>query len=275
MKQSILDFYTEQGERTKIDKKLAEQFPKTPEDLVPFIQRTIVHIGRVERESIESSKENREARDPVTVEDLLSKLKSQDFSAEIPLNERPVGICRNLTMLLVSLLREAGIPARSRCGFAIYFGGGYYEDHWIAEYWDADSKTWKRVDPQMDDYWTGTLHLDDFGFNGKDIKAGQFLMGGEAWKLYREGLIDPDICGFSRTKDVGDYYVRDNMLRDFFALNKMEYVYEEASTLMEEDYKLSKEDLKLLDHIADVASQPDKRFAELRDIFQNEKEIDP
>jgi len=36
------------------------------------------------------------------------------------------------------VLRAAGVPARARCGFGGYFRPGWFEDHWVAEYWNTD-----------------------------------------------------------------------------------------------------------------------------------------
>jgi transglutaminase-like putative cysteine protease len=67
-----------------------------------------------------------------------------------PLENKVVGYCRDFAVLLVSILRHQGIPARARCGFAAYFSPGHFEDHWVAEYWHADQQRWVLVDPQLD-----------------------------------------------------------------------------------------------------------------------------
>lgn len=55
-------------------------------------------------------------------------------------NDRVIISCRGFTLLLVSVLRYKGIPARARAGFAPYIlNNGINIDHWICEYWD-DSK---------------------------------------------------------------------------------------------------------------------------------------
>lgn len=50
------------------------------------------------------------------------------------------------TLLTVALLRAGGIPARARCGFTAYFVPGWYDDHWVAEYWDTSERRWIMVD---------------------------------------------------------------------------------------------------------------------------------
>ena len=64
---------------------------------------------------------------------------------------RVPGNCRHFTVLTVAVLRAHGTPARARCGFGGYFGTGWYEDHWVCEYWDATAGHWALADAQIDD----------------------------------------------------------------------------------------------------------------------------
>lgn len=106
-------------------------------------------------------------------------------------------------------------------------------------------------------------------------KEGQFLAGGEVWRLYRQNLISSDVCGFYSEGDAGEHYIRGNMLRDFFALNKVEYIYQESSRLTERGTELSRDDLDLLDRIADLTSDPDNKFEELQDVFATQPQLGP
>ena len=54
-----------------------------------------------------------------------------------PLAERVAGCCRDHTLFVVGALRERGVPARSRVGFAGYFTPGYFHDHVIVEHHDG------------------------------------------------------------------------------------------------------------------------------------------
>lgn len=66
------------------------------------------------------------------------------------------------------------------------------------------------------------------------------------------------MCGFSLEEgESGEWYIRGNLLRDFFALNKMEYTYQELSKLMDRNYKPSEEELELLDRIATLIAVGD------------------
>src|ERR1700753_3939996 len=55
--------------------------------------------------------------------------------------------CRGFTVLAVAMLRANGVPARARCGFGAYFKDGFFEDHWVVEYFDEGR--WKRGDAQI------------------------------------------------------------------------------------------------------------------------------
>lgn len=271
MNNKILDFYKQQGERTNVENSIFDQFPKTIEGIVSVIQNVLIHEYRIKSQNIKSSLKNLEDWNPKDVNLIFSKINLKKITKKLDLDKKSVGICRNYSMLLASVLRENNIPSRTRCGFATYFGCGYFEDHWITEYWDSKKNKWIMVDAQMDEYWRKTLNLDPKVFNLFDIKKGQFFSGGEIWQLYRQSFIDDNICGFSPQGDVGEHYIRGNMLRDFFALNKIEYRYSEKSRLMKKDTVLSKKDLSILDKIAELSKSPDKNFNQLRKFYIKEK----
>ena len=70
---------------------------------------------------------------------------AREPSARVP------GNCRHFTVLAVAVLRAHATPARARCGFGGYFGTGWYEDHWVCEYWNAATGRWTLADAQIDD----------------------------------------------------------------------------------------------------------------------------
>ncbi len=187
-----------------------------------------------------------------------------------------VAICRQYSMLLCSILRERGIPARVRCGFSTYFQGGWFEDHWICEYWNKKKERWVRVDPQIDDIQIIAYNIDRFKINFLDLPKGVFFPAGILWKLYRDGFVEGKTQGFSgMPKYFGEWYIRGNLLRDFFALNEIEYLYSKESFLMKRNYKLTEKELKLLDKIAEYTSKPEINFEKLRKLYKNNKNLLP
>jgi len=122
--------------------------------------------------------------------------------------ERVAGCCRDFTLLTVSALRERGLAARSRVGFAGYFGPGFHYDHVVVEYHDGTG--WVRADAQLDPSWFAfdTCALPERGLDG-------FATAAEVWSAVRSGTADPRTFGvfpespFGGTPFVFDYVIRD------------------------------------------------------------------
>jgi len=98
--------------------------------------------------------------------------------------DREVGTCRDFALLLTSLLRERGIAARVRCGFASYFTPDQMEDHWVCEYWLAKERRWVRADAQLDAAHCNHLPID---FDTTDLPADCFVSAVDAWIRKRSG----------------------------------------------------------------------------------------
>jgi len=168
-----------------------------------------------------------------------------------PLNEaravdkKLLGNCRDHSLLLVSMLRHAGIAARARCGFGAYFQPNHYEDHWVCEYWEAAGQRWVLVDPQLDDVQRKVLRI---GFNPLDVPRDQFIVGGMAWQMCRSGQADPASFGIFDMSGLG--FVRGNLLRDVAALNKMELLPWDCWGVMLKDDLEDADDLSALDAAA-------------------------
>lgn len=101
---------------------------------------------------------------------------------------RVQGCCRDQTLLAIGVLRQHGIPARSRVGFADYLQPGRRIDHVVAEAWLDDR--WVRFDPGLA---LPRGRLDD----PHDIPLGPgspFLTAAAAWDGYRRrGLAIDDL----------------------------------------------------------------------------------
>lgn len=115
-------------------------------------------------------------------------------SPDDPLGARPeenkvAGCCRDHALLAVAALREQGIPARTRLGFADYLGTpGFHHDHVIVERHDGDR--WVRFDPELEN----TAHP----FDTYDIPTGEdapFATAAEIWLATRAGRLDASRFG--------------------------------------------------------------------------------
>jgi hypothetical protein len=148
---------------------------------------------------------------------LVEKLMAVDptpLSEMRAADKRVVGTCRHFTVIACALLRNAGIEARARCGFATYFQPGQALDHWIIEYRRDETARWIRLDPES----LGGTVLP----NADDLKPGEFLTGAEAWALYRRGEVDGATFGVYGTENFGPSEIRANAVKDLAALNKVE-----------------------------------------------------
>jgi hypothetical protein len=92
-----------------------------------------------------------EPRANQTVEKILDNLVQFNEGGLVmsrTLNERVIAGCRENALLLASILRYQGIPARTRAGWCQYISSnpGQYADHWITEVWHVADQHWMLVD---------------------------------------------------------------------------------------------------------------------------------
>ncbi len=170
-----------------------------------------------------------------------------------------LGNCRDTSLMLCSILRNNGIPARVRSGFATFFIPGKYLDHWICEYWNDLEDRWIKVDT-----WMSQIHhrkemlpielfkgLLDLNYDSYDVKSEYFITGGEAWLNCRENGHIPEDYGTYEEHLKGLWFVRDNMIRDILCLNKLEPLPWDCWGFMGiENNNIEDEKLRLLDDLA-------------------------
>ncbi|PYC67287.1 transglutaminase [Micromonospora arborensis] len=164
------------------------------------------------------------------------------LAAERPAIDRVAGCCRDHTLLSVAVLRQHGIPSRSRVGFASYFVPGWHHDHVLVEYWNGHRWVW--VDPEVDP-------AGDWGFDGYDIdpKAGLFDSAARVWSAYRAGAIDPEVYGVSPELPIrGAWFIHDYVLQELAHRQKDELLLWDSFGAMTDD--LTGADLTLVDEIA-------------------------
>ncbi|MGN6241683.1 MAG: transglutaminase-like domain-containing protein [Cellulosimicrobium cellulans] len=106
------------------------------------------------------------------------------LAAPRPADAQVGGCCRDHSLLAVAVLREHGVPARTRLGFADYLGAdGFHHDHVVVE--RHDGARWVRSDPE--------IAPDGVAFDPFDLPTGEgspFETAAEAWTAYRAGRRD-------------------------------------------------------------------------------------
>lgn len=164
------------------------------------------------------------------------------LTAERPAVDRVAGCCRDHTLLSVAVLRQHGIPSRSRVGFASYFTPGWHHDHVLLEYWNGERWVW--ADPEIDP-------AGDWRFDGYDIDptAGLFDSAARVWSAYRAGAIDPDVYGVAPESPIrGAWFIHDYVIQELAHRQKDELLLWDSFGAMTDD--LTDADLTLADEIA-------------------------
>jgi hypothetical protein len=173
--------------------------------------------------------------------------------------------------MLCSILREKGIPARTRCGFGAYFNPGKFEDHWVCEYWNAGQARWILVDAQLDAVQRSAFKID---FNPLDVPRDRFIIAGDAWQMCRAGRAEADRFGLSIAQLHGLWFVAGNVLRDLASLNRMELLPWDVWGLMEmNDTALGDEKKTLVDRVAALSLAGEDTFSEVRAIYESEDRL--
>jgi transglutaminase-like putative cysteine protease len=164
--------------------------------------------------------------------------------------DRFAGTCRDFTVMLCAMVREAGIPARARAGFAGYFTDGFFDDHWVVDVWD-DDRGWHLVDAQVASAPKGTY--TDADVDPLNVPRDAFLVGGQAWQECRAGSRDLDRIGTSAAGLTGMWEVQGNVVRDLASLNRVETLPWDTWGLIPIHYdQLHPTDVDLLDRVAAV-----------------------
>lgn len=206
---------------------------------------------------------------PRRIEDLIERIQTRHaapLTVERPPALRIGVICRNYAVLLVSMLRQQGIPARARVGFGGYFRSVYAVDHRITEYWHERQQRWVRVDSMIDAIQRKNRELT---FDTLDIGPDDpFWLAGEVWQRCRAGELNPQDFGDSDV-DRGMPPIRYALLHDFAYLNTCEVLGcdDWGELISKPEAELTSTDFELLDQIAELTTHVDTRFDELRQLF--------
>jgi hypothetical protein len=274
MSENPLEFYSQHSVMSDpgAHSNLYDSLPNDIACLCRAVQGLMIHVFWAERYEVTIPGPRYEELQYRKVTQKLSKIMDIDkrplAQARNP-EMRLVGNCRDFTLMLTSMLRHQGIPARARCGFGRYFLPEQYIDHWVCEYWNAVEKRWILVDPQLDELQCEKLGIK---FNTLDVPRDQFIVGGKAWRICRKGEADPDKFGIFDMH--GLWFVRGDLVRDVAALNKMELLPWDCWGLADKQENTNtKDDFDLLDRAAELIENDVPEFGELRQLYENDDRL--
>jgi hypothetical protein len=276
-----LEYYTRHSPLSDPGEQ-AGLFAGLPSDLDPLcrvVQGSLVHIFWAERYGVTLSETGKETVGLRPVSAKLARLAQEDpapLTAARPLERRQAGNCRDFSLLLASLLRHQGVPARPRCGFGTYFTPDHFEDHWVCEYWNASQGRWVLVDAQLDELQRRVLDID---FDPLDVPRNRFIVGGQAWQMCRRGQADPDCFGIMDMH--GWWFIWGDLLRDFLSLNKVEILpwdwWESPywSHRLEDPLPADERELAPYDELAALTLAGDEAFPALRLRYESDPGFKP
>jgi hypothetical protein len=240
--------------------------------LVKVVQGLIVHVFWAERYGLKLSEERQAEVQLRTIERRLARTLELDPAPLIiarPLEKKIVGNCRDFSVTLASMLQSQGIPARPRCGFGAYFLPNHYEDHWVCEYWNEAEGCWVLVDAQLDEFQCEALNIS---FNPLDVPRNQFIVGGAAWGMCRNGQADPEQFGIFDMRGID--FVKGDFIRDLAALNKVELLpWDCWGLILAETATLPPDDLSLLDRLADLTCGDVPHFETVRQLYESDPRL--
>jgi hypothetical protein len=198
---------------------LFDGLPGDPAGVARVVQGLLIHEFWVNTYGVTLAEQDRDRVNLRRVEDVLDAIvRRDDRPLDVPRApaERIATNCRGFTVMAIAMLKSKGVPARARCGFGAYFNEGFFEDHWVAEYWDGDR--WRLVDAQIDEVQRGVLGID---FDLTDVPRDRFVIAGDAWEQVRAGRADPAKYGLSGI-GAGAWWIAGNVTRDAAALVDIE-----------------------------------------------------
>lgn len=182
--------------------------PADPAELSAVARNVIVHYRASGRGLPESSAQDIHSRWLSVILDRDAERHPGPLAAPREPTERVQGCCRDHTLLSVGVLRQHGIPARSRVGFAGYFSPSWNHDHVIVEWWNG--QRWQRFDPEMAEPSAALP-------NPLDLAAGPdapFRTAAEVWLGHRQGSLDIDRFGVDESVPMigGRWFVRNYVI---------------------------------------------------------------
>lgn len=197
----------------------------------------------------------------------LYRRDDRGFVLDRAVENKLVLTCRFVAILMASILKSKGIPARVRSGNAPYFEPHQSDDHWITQYWSDKQERWITIDID------GSLSLAE-DFDPYDMPDGTFNFPGKAWLDVRSGKVDPNY--FYNAGGVrGLVVVAWSLFYDFHSLMNQEDIFLHIPKIvrLHEFPKLTEEQLKEIDKLAELMTDPDANFEKLKELYETKREF--
>lgn len=199
-----------------------------------------------------------------TVKSMLEGLLSYDSRGLVKdrkPEDRLVLGCRHTSILLASILKYRGIPARVRCGHVTYLRPGFNMSHTVCEVWNESDKRWMLVDPS-------TVMID--------FSREMFEFSNELWLKLQNGEIDPNLYGFPGRYS-GLVSIVGKVSPDLASILGTEYPIFNYAPLLDyvfENNQLTVEHIETLNTVSELMKCIDaENLSKLQEIYINHPEI--
>ena len=265
---SLLEFYrqyssfTDPGEYAYLFANLPDSLP----ELCSLIKSQIIHpyddLPKY-HELIPQERWN-EAFSYPSVKSILEGLVSYNSSGFVndrKPEDRLVLGCNQNAILLASILKFRGIPARVRTGHATYIMPGFHISHTICEVWNENEMRWMLVDPSMDMV---------------DFSSENFDFSNELWLKLQNEEIDPNLYGIPR-RYTGLVSIVGKICTDLASILGTEYPIDQYSPILDDIFQnnqLISKQIETLNKISELMKSIDAdNISKLQDIYNNTPEI--
>ena len=244
-------------------REMLTDLPESLTELCALIKKQLIHPAERYKfkRRLPPSLKNEDKRF-ISVNQMLATLQKRNPAGlimERAPRERLIVSCRSHALLLATILKTQGTPARIRVGFANYVGPNKikYIDHWVCEVWQDAEQRWILVDPDKELV---------------DVAPTKFRTASYVWLGVRKHFIPPDKFGGGRTW--GWEPIRQNLIHDFETCLNIEPVYWQGPPLFKlQKPKLKKPQLQLLDEMAELLQEPNANLANLQALQQTYPEL--
>ncbi len=223
---------------------LLRALPADPRRLVPHLRNVLGHHTRAEGFAAGTGRadDGTELRPVRSLLDRITAVDDRPWHLPRRPGSRLVVDCRSLAVVMCAVLREHGVPARVRFGFAGYLAPGHWQSHVVCEHLTGGG--WVRTDPDIGLF---DLGIDDF------VDAGQAWRG--AW-----GTDLADRYGYSAELR-GRWTLRYELARDLAALTGFEPLTSDVWGLIGEPPEAAASHDELFDEVAAAGDR--RRWLEL------------
>ena len=266
---STLDFYRQYSSFTDPGEYeyLYENLPDSLQALCSLIKSQFIHpyaeLPKY-RDQIPKERWDESIKYP-TVKSVLEGLISYDSSGFVKdrkPEDRLVLGCRHNAILLASILKYRGIPARVRCGHVTYLIPDFHASHTICEVWNEKDKRWMLVDPS-------TVMID---FSGE-----KFDFSNDLWLKMQNKEIDINQYGFPG-RYTGLVSIVGKVCPDLASILGTEYPINQYAPILDyifqNNNQLTSKHIETLNRISELMKSLDAdNISKLQDIYNNTPEI--